>query len=357
MNSARERVREEVMYRIAYTSSGRDIVRMGPEAFFRLCNMLERDGGLKPTRFSSVEEQVAKALYILSHKTKNRVVKFWFRRSGETVSRHFHNVLKAIIELEDKFFLQPDGSSVPAEIDGNNKFYPYFKDCVGAIDGTHIRAKVRMVDAPRYRGRKDFPTQNVLAACTFDLKFTYVLVGWEGTASDSRIIKDALSREDCLKIPQGKYYLVDAGFMLTSGLITPYRGVRYHLKEYSGRNPPQNYKELFNLRHSSLRNAIERAFGVLKKRFVILSSAAEPNYGIKPQKFIIVACCILHNYLMTVEPGEELIRQVDNELAGEDHSYEDSAPRGDRSEAARGELIRDAIAQQMWTDYANNAEN
>lgn len=60
-----------------------------------------------------------------------------------------------------------------------------------------------MVDAPRYRGRKEFPTQNVLAACTFDLKFTYVLVGWEGTASDSRIIKDALRREDNLKIPNG----------------------------------------------------------------------------------------------------------------------------------------------------------
>ena len=62
-----------------------------------------------------------------------------------------------------------------------------------------------------------------------------------------------------------KYYLVDAGFMLTGGLITPYRGVRYHLKEYSKRNPPQNHKELFNLRHASLRNAIERTFGVLKK--------------------------------------------------------------------------------------------
>ena len=32
-------------------------------------------------------------------------------------------------------------------------------------------------DAPRYRGRKGYPTQNVLAACSFDLKFTYVLPG------------------------------------------------------------------------------------------------------------------------------------------------------------------------------------
>ena len=60
-------------------------------------------------------------------------------------------------------------------------------------------------DAPRYRGRKDYTTQNVLATCSFDLKFTYVLPGWEGIVSDSRIIKNTLTRNDNLKIPQGKF--------------------------------------------------------------------------------------------------------------------------------------------------------
>ncbi|XLU66840.1 hypothetical protein S245_025893, partial [Arachis hypogaea] len=53
-----------------------------------------------------------------------------------------------------------------------------------------------------------------------------------------------------------KFYLGDAGFMLKYGLITPYRSVRYHLKEYARRGP-ENEKELFNLRHASLRNIIE----------------------------------------------------------------------------------------------------
>ena len=60
-------------------------------------------------------------------------------------------------------------------------------------------------DVPRYRGRKGYTTQNVLVACSFDLKFTYVLPGWEGTVSNSRIIKNALTRNDNLKIPQGKF--------------------------------------------------------------------------------------------------------------------------------------------------------
>ena len=60
-------------------------------------------------------------------------------------------------------------------------------------------------DAPKHRGRKGYTTQNVLAACSFDLKFTYVLLGWERTASDSRIIKNALTKNDNLKISQGKF--------------------------------------------------------------------------------------------------------------------------------------------------------
>ena len=76
-----------------------------------------------------------------------------------------------------------------------------------------------------------------------------------------------------------KNYLVDVGFMLRSGFITLHRGERYHLKEYS-RNPPRKACELFNLHHASLQNAIERAFGVSKKRFPIVGSSTEPHYGL-----------------------------------------------------------------------------
>ena len=56
----------------------------------------------------------------------------------------------------------------------------------------------------RYQERKYYPTQNVLAACSFDLKFTYVLLGWEGSASDSRILDNALMKDfDRLIVPHG----------------------------------------------------------------------------------------------------------------------------------------------------------
>jgi hypothetical protein len=53
----------------------------------------------------------------------------------------------------------------------------FIKDCVGAIDGTHVPANVPVEIQGKFRGRKEETTQNVLAAITFDLKFIYVLAG------------------------------------------------------------------------------------------------------------------------------------------------------------------------------------
>ncbi len=77
---------------------------------------------------------------------------------------------------------------------------------MGAIDGTHVHARVPLAMQAAFRGRKHYPTQNVLAAVDFDLKFTYVLAGWEGSAHDALILADALERADGLRVPQGTYH-------------------------------------------------------------------------------------------------------------------------------------------------------
>ena len=55
-------------------------------------------------------------------------------------------------------------------------------------------------DAPRYQERKEYTTQNILAASDFNIRFIYILPKWKGTASNSRIIKSVLSSEDKLII-------------------------------------------------------------------------------------------------------------------------------------------------------------
>ena len=101
---------------------------------------------------------------------------------------------------------------------------------MGAIDGTHIICTSPDADRDATRNRKGVPTQNCLAACTFDLRFTYLVSGWEGSTADSTVFNAARLRD--FYIPEERYYLADAGFALSDDLLVPYRGVRYHLSEW-----------------------------------------------------------------------------------------------------------------------------
>ena len=61
------------------------------------------------------------------------------------------------------------------------------------------------------------------------------------------------------------------------------RGIRYHLKEQrQAQQKASNAYELFNLRHASLRNAVERISGTVKRRFQILDAAPEYSVHNKP---------------------------------------------------------------------------
>ncbi|CAO2836330.1 unnamed protein product [Amaranthus hypochondriacus] len=141
--------------------------------------------------------------------------------------------------------------------------------------------------------------------------------------------------------------------MLKTSLHIPYRGIRYHLKEYSVRGL-ENSQELFNLRHASLRNATKRAFGVLKKRFVIMAEN-EPQYSSWAQCKIILSCIILHNYLIGVDPDQSMIDEVDNELVDGDIKECESFSR-DRDAKERAK-IRDDIATKMCHDYKQDLPN
>ncbi|XP_040361961.1 uncharacterized protein LOC112164273 [Rosa chinensis] len=202
--------------------------------------------------------------------------------------------------------------SVQAKIRESTRFYPYFKDCIGAIDGTHIPAMVKGPEISAYRNRYGKTSQNVLAATNFDLEFIYVLSGWEGSAHDSRVLNDALTRRNRLKLP------------------------------------PENARELFNLRHASLRNVVERIFGVLKSRFTIFKTA--PPFPFKTQAELVLACAGLHNFLrkecrsdlFPVEPEDE-----------EDYEHEEDPEDEFQTQDQQREEANDwrmEIANHMWRD-------
>eukprot|EP00256_Glycine_max_P039427 XP_006588268.1 protein ALP1-like [Glycine max] len=295
---------------------------------------------------------------IVGQNTRYCVIRNTFGRSQFATSENFHKILKALNSLAPDLMVRPD-STVPAKIRESTRFYPYFKDCIGAIDGTHIPASVKGRDVSSYRDRHGNISQNVLAACNFDLEFMYVLSGWEGSAHDSKVLSDALARKNGLKVPQGKYYLVDCGFPNRRKFLAPYRGVRYHLQDFAGHgNDPENEKELFNLRHASLRNVIERIFGIFKSRFTIFKSA--PPFLFKTQAELVLACATLHNFLrkecrsdeFPVEPTDESSSSSSVLPNYEDNDHEPIVQTQEQ-EREDANIWRTNIGSDMWRN-ANN---
>jgi hypothetical protein len=73
-----------------------------------------------------VEEQVAMFIHVVEHNQRFRVVHQSFRRSIETVSRIFHQVLFAIGELRAEMIKPPSTVTHP-KIMGNHGWFPFLK--------------------------------------------------------------------------------------------------------------------------------------------------------------------------------------------------------------------------------------
>lgn len=145
-----------------------------------------------------------------------------------------------------------------------------------------------------------------------------------------------------------------------SGTVQAFGKYRFSLKSVTNAEPsrPQNAEELFNIRHSSARNVVERIFGVLKWRFRIL--VHPPQFSMDVQARLPPALAALHNFIRQHDPDD---------MADVDDNIDDPQP-GTRAEPpvapAEGQLAggiagaaerrqanerRDKIAQEMWTQY------
>ncbi|KAK3229573.1 hypothetical protein Dsin_001454 [Dipteronia sinensis] len=78
-------------------------------------------------------------LQIVGQNHRYCVISNNFCRSQFATNENFHNILKALNTLSKDMMVEL-GPTVSAKIRKNTKFFPYFKDCIGVIDGTHIPA-------------------------------------------------------------------------------------------------------------------------------------------------------------------------------------------------------------------------
>nr|POF26915.1 protein alp1-like [Quercus suber] len=293
-------------------------------------------------------QAVAMLLYILGHNTRMRVL------------RALHLYARHLIKPD------PDVGCLPEHL-RVNKYYLWFENCVGAMDGTHVSVRPPKHVTQAYRLRKSTVTTNVLCVCNMDMQFIYVHAGWEGNANDSRVFEEVIGdpKHGFPWPPTGSYYLVDSGLPIGTSFLPPHKSTRYHAQGFHSSNrTPTTKKELFNYRHSSLRMVIERSFGVLKACFPILNLM--PNFKRSRQRYVITACCCLHNFMCINNRCDELFNTWDNvEYEGNPVVLPGSGNNGVSTSIANQRHVvemsdaskrcvagfRDDITDAMWTDY------
>ncbi|XP_074278351.1 uncharacterized protein LOC141601942 [Silene latifolia] len=250
--------------------------RMVSHVFLKLAELLVTKYGLHSTREMRAEEALAIFLCVCAHNQSNRTLQSRFKHSGETISGNFKEVLTSLVKLSQDIIRPSDYhfKDVPRKIPYDYKFWPHFKGCIGVMDGTHIRAIITpKEDEIPFFCRKGFATQNVMVICNFDMLFIFIEAGWEGSAHDSRILTETLAKlkgKNIFPYPlEGKFYLVDAGYSNKKGYLAHFKrkNARYHLADYKRSSQPSTgYFEVFSYAHASLRNVIEKSFGVWKNR-------------------------------------------------------------------------------------------
>jgi hypothetical protein len=119
------------------------------------------------------------------------------------------------------------------------------------------------------------------------------------------------------------------------------------LNEFT-KHSPENKNELFNLRHSSLRTAIEREFGILKSRF--RSNDEKSFWSYETQVDVVLACCIIHNHIIGVNPYDFLMEEICSENEPIRRTI-NLSQREEREENREWITKRKMIASTMRNDY------
>ncbi|GFS36822.1 hypothetical protein Acr_00g0048200 [Actinidia rufa] len=138
--------------------------------------------------------------------------------------------------------------------------WKWFENCLGALDGTFIPVLPPAATKARYKVKKG----GLRDKCS---------------ATDSRVLANALVRPYGLKIPHGRFYLVDAGYTNGPGLLAPYRSQRYHINIWRQGHLPQSREEVFNMNHSAARNVVEDVSGLANLMESQQSEQSNPNGG------------------------------------------------------------------------------
>ena len=145
---------------------------MDKRTFILLVDLLVTSGKLKDSLCICAGQKLMIFIHSLLGNSNRETAERW-QHSGSTISDIIHEVVESLYHCIGILFIRPSANDdLSSTIRNNPKFFPFFENCIGAFDGTHIPAIVSLVDNGRFRNRKGFISQNVLAVVNFDMTFS-----------------------------------------------------------------------------------------------------------------------------------------------------------------------------------------
>lgn len=138
-----------------------------------------------------------------------------------------------------------------------------------------------------------------------NLLITSAYTGWPGCTHDARVLRNSAlyqKAEAGELILEIHHILADNVYPLRNWLISP-------VKNYGNLSPQTIW---FNKKLSSARQTVERAFGIMKSRFMILRDMPVRNTVLIWK--LILSTCILHNIcIMHSDTVDEQFQNEDME--------------------------------------------
>lgn len=174
-----------------------------------------------------------------------------------------------------------------------------FPNCIGALDGKHVRIICPQKAGSLYYNYKSFYSIVLMALVSAKYKFLIVDIGAQGRHSDGGVFKNSTMGQqfynNLMDLPDSS--------AISSRHIVPYVIVAdeaFQLTEFTMRPYPSKnlskQQKIFNYRLSRARHVVENAFGILGSRWRIYQKSINTN--LETADNIIKATVCLHNFLM-----------------------------------------------------------
>jgi len=177
-----------------------------------------------------------------------------------------------------------------------------FPNCLGAIDGVHIRIKAPPRSGSEFFNYKGFFSIVLLGTCDAEYKFTWVDIGQYGSISDGGVWSNTHFRQD---LEEGTANLPPPTLLPGTTVLFPYVFVadeafplsNYMMRPFPKKNDKMTDDErIFNYRLSRARRVIENTFGIMKTKWQILHSCI--SCSPKNAELIVKALVCLHNFMI-----------------------------------------------------------